>query len=183
MKYFIEIGSNSYDTLTYLCKEEDWTGVLVEPLKKYFDQIEKVNNCFYENLAITENGGKHKFYYYDHYSALGWGTLEKEHLKKLSHLSSNEPICAEVDSITINDLFKKYNFPQIDYLKIDVESYDAKIIKTIDFSKVKIKKIKFEFSHLTAKELVEVMVLLENNKLESFYFDEDNLTAELHEEL
>jgi len=178
MKYFIEIGSNSYDTLTHLCKENDWTGVLVEPLKKYFDQIERVNNCFYENLAITENGGPHKFYYYDHYSATGWGTLEKDHLKKLSHLCSTEPICIEVDSITINDLFKKYNFPQIDYLKIDAESYDAKIIKTIDFSKVKIKKIEFEFSHLSAKELVEVIILLKKNNLEYFCFNNDNIIAE-----
>lgn len=178
MKYFFEIGSNSYDTLTSLAKNGDWTGVLIEPVKKYFDQIERVNNCFYENIAITENGGKHKFYYYDHFTATGWGTLQKDHLKKLHHLSSEEPICIEVESMTINQLFEKYNFPKIDYLKIDVESYDAKIVKAIDFKRFKIDKIEFEYVHLTSKELVQTMKILNANNFGSLNFTEDNLIAQ-----
>ena len=174
MKYFIEIGSNSYDTLVDLCKEDEWIGVLVEPLKKYFDKIEKVHNCFYENIAITENGGKYKFYYYDHPSAAGWGTLEKDHLKKLTHLSSNDPICVEVDSMTIKELFNKYKFPQIDYLKIDTESYDAKIIKSIDFNQIEIKKIKFEIAHLSIKEIEETLEILKINNFKELIIENDN---------
>jgi hypothetical protein len=38
-------------------------------------------------------------------------------------------------------------------LKIDAESYDGKIIRSIDFTKYNIKQINFEYEHLTAEDL------------------------------
>lgn len=66
----------------------------------------------------------------------------------------------------------------IDYLKIDVESYDAKIVKAIDFKRFKIDKIEFEYTHLTTTELVQTMKILNANNFGSLNFTEDNLIAQ-----
>jgi|688.fasta_scaffold19263_7 FkbM family methyltransferase len=180
MKYFIEIGSNNYNTLADLAKTKEWTGVLVEPLKHVFDTIERVDGCFYENIAITENGGNCKFYYYDYAWSNGWGTVEKDHLKKLidpldSSRKLEDPKCVETPSITFNELYKKYNFPKLDLLKIDAESYDGKIVRSIDFSKVCIDKIIFEHHHLSTTELLETIFYLSDNKMSLSAFDKDNI--------
>lgn len=180
MKYFIEIGSNNYNTLVELAKTKEWCGVLVEPLKHIFDSIERVDGCFYENIAITEKGGNHKFYYYDYSWSNGWGTVQKNHLKKLidpfnPSRALEEPKCVEVPSMTFNNLYEKYNFPKLDLLKIDAESYDAKIVKSIDFSKVKIDKIIFEHHHLSTTELLETTFFLFENKMLMSSFDKDNI--------
>lgn len=180
MKYFIEIGSNYYSTLVDLAKTKEWTGVLVEPLKPVFDKIEKVDNCFYENIAITENGGNCKFYYYDYDWSNGWGTVQKEHLKKLidplnPSRKLEEPKCIEVPSLTFNQLIEKYKFPKIDLLKIDAESYDAKIIRSIDFNLIQIDQIEFEHHHLSTLELLETISLLHKNGLGLTRFDFGNI--------
>ncbi len=180
MKYFIEIGSNCYSTLAFLAKDKKWTGVLVEPIKEVFDKIERVDGCFYENIAITENGGAHKFYYYDYPWSNGWGTVQKEHLKKLIDPEDpsrqlEEPKCIEVPSMTFEELYKKYNFPKLDLLKIDAESYDAKIVNSIDFSKISIDGVIFEHHHLSTFELLETIGYLARHGLLLTSFDKDNV--------
>ena len=54
-KVFVEIGSNCYDTLVPKASS-NWTGVIVEPIKEYFDKVERVPGVSYEQVAIgTEN--------------------------------------------------------------------------------------------------------------------------------
>ena len=48
------------------------------------------------------------------------------------------------EGITFSDLCEKYNITSIDYLQIDTEGFDTEIILDIDFSKIDIKKIKYE---------------------------------------
>ena len=47
-------------------------------------------------------------------------------------------------------MFKKYNIDTIDNLLIDVEGHEMSILKSIDFNKILISEIKFEFKHLTS---------------------------------
>ena len=47
----------------------------------------------------------------------------------------------DVEFITFDDLIKKYLIKSIDKLQIDVEGSEYKIMKSIDFNKVKIEKI------------------------------------------
>jgi hypothetical protein len=54
----------------------------------------------------------------------------------------------DVKIVVFNDLIEKYNISEIEYLFIDTEGYDYQIIKSIDFNKTKINKVKFEYKHL-----------------------------------
>ena len=150
MKTFIEIGSNNYDTLVDLAKTNSWKGIIVEPIFEVFSSIERHPNCLYENSAISEENGAKDFFYFN--KITGWGSLEKKHVEKLP-IDINELKTIKVNSLTFDSLCTKYNINNIDYLKIDAESYDGKIIRSIDFLKFNIKEINFEYEHLTAEEL------------------------------
>ena len=53
-------------------------------------------------------------------------------------------------------------------LKIDAESYDGKIIRSIDFVKYNIKQIDFEYDHLTENDLyLTQSYLIKNNYKET----------------
>jgi len=171
MKLFIEIGSNNYDTLNYLI-HEGWKGVIVEPIKRVFNQIEKYSNCFYENIAISEENGEAKFYFYDEIT--GWGSLNEEHNKKLSFNDKKLNI-VKVKTMTFDKLCDKYNIKKIDLLKIDAESYDAKIIKSIDFSRYDVKELIFEFEHLKKEELDDVKKYLYQNNFKKVKEKDSNL--------
>ena len=49
--FFIEVGSCNFDTCERLIKN-GWNGIVIEPVKYYFDSLPKYNNIFYENIAI-----------------------------------------------------------------------------------------------------------------------------------
>ena len=59
----------------------------------------------------------------------------------------NDFVEIEAPSMTFNDLCDKYEIRHIDFLQIDTEGYDAEIIKSIDFTKIKIDTIKYEIWH------------------------------------
>jgi len=47
--------------------------------------------------------------------------------------------------LTFNQLCQKHNINHITYLQIDTEGYDSEIIRSIDFTKVSIDNIKYEY--------------------------------------
>lgn len=163
MRYFIEIGCNSYDTLLHLC-DEGWTGVLIEPIKEEIEKIIRfdLKNCFYENCAISEKGGDIEFFFVP--GATDWSSLSESHIRKIN------PDCEIqkriVPSKSFDQLAEKYNFPQIDFLKIDAEGSDYMILKSIDYNKHRIAMIKFEHHHMTEDQLQEISILMDDNFFE-----------------
>ena len=47
--------------------------------------------------------------------------------------------------MTFSDLCEKYSITEIDYLQTDTEGFDSQIILSVDFDKVKIKKLQYEY--------------------------------------
>lgn len=160
MKYFIEIGSNCYSTLVDLAKNGGWSGVIIEPIPEIFLQIERHPNCRYENIAISDVNEELDFYYYK--DITGWGSLNLNHVKKLNK-NINFLKKIKVSGWTFDKLCNKYKLTDIDLLKIDAESHDAKIILSIDFKKFNIKEIIFEKDHLTQGEVRNATLYLEAN--------------------
>ena len=129
--------------------------ILIEPNKALNDKIWSnyagVDNVVLENVAIVaeENKGMvqlvypknnvdgvsvNGIHYGDHNFSLvpmdDWGDDFEE---------------LETPSMTFNELCRKHKLAHIHYLQVDAEGYDAEIIKSIDFSKVNIDIIKYEY--------------------------------------
>ncbi len=61
----------------------------------------------------------------------------------------------EVPTITLLNLFEKYNAPKIiDYLSIDTEGNDFEIIQNFDFNLYKFKVITIEHNFIDSKEKI-----------------------------
>ena len=64
MSFFIEVGSCDFDTCEKLI-ENGWNGIVIEPVKYYFDKLPKYSNIHYENLAINNQEGESEIHYID----------------------------------------------------------------------------------------------------------------------
>lgn len=177
--FFVEIGSNCFDTLEPLA-EQGWKGIIVEPVPYYFSKLKRIKGITYEQVGIGMEIGYKSFYYIPEetiiennlpFWATGIGSFEMHTLIKEHHW---ERFVKEikVTQIPIRALLYKYNVEHIDYLKIDTEGYDCKILLSMDLDIVD--KILFEKKHCPADELVKVL-----NKLKDFTlsYQGDNILA------
>jgi hypothetical protein len=155
MKVF-QIGvCKGNDDLTELIKNKDIELlVLVEPNSFHNDDIEKcyenIKNKHIENIVINNDSNKKEVSFYLHENdgpLFEVASLEKWHI--LKHGYHEQGIIEyKIQSLTINQLFDKYQVKDIDILFIDAEGFDDSIIKSIDFSKYNIKNIYYENLHL-----------------------------------
>lgn len=134
--------------------------VLVEPMKIHNEELLSsyswLSNVYLENVAIDIVSGEEVqfFYHLDDGPGFEVASLSEEHIyKRHIHLSKDRIESLKVKTLTINDLFRKYDLDEIDILFIDAEGMDEVIIKSIDFKKYRINKIFFENLHLSGDEI------------------------------
>ena len=139
--------------------------VLIEPMsihnKSILDCYKNVENVFLENIAITYDDRKEISFFYHQNDGPKYevSSMDKNHILKHGY---NEQGIVElkVQSMTLNELFDKYNLSNIDVLFIDAEGIDDKLIKSIDFEKFQISKIFFENLHITDSSIYNFLINL-----------------------
>ncbi len=186
IKTLIQIGSNDgkrFDNLNQFIKEYSPRSILVEPIKRDFQELRKnysnKENIFFENSAISVNKKintlfkvkeKNLEYYGEHIK--GITSFNINHL--LKHGVSKFHIEEEnVNSISINDLLKKYSIDQLDLLMVDTEGYDGDII--IDFLSTTslTPLIIFEYIHIKHDTFKNLVNLLNIKKYQYFKIEEN----------
>ena len=148
--FFIEIGTSDFNTYEGLAKQ-GYHGIFVEPVKQLLDNLERFEDCIYENNAITAKPQHCKVKYYDTDWAEGWvrgvGSLDMD----MNHFHSN-PQWKEYEreqylhTITLDQLIDKHNVERIDMLKIDTEGTEYQILDSYSW-KIKPKFMKIEYEH------------------------------------
>lgn len=78
-----------------------------------------------------------------------------------------------INTLTFNDLLIKHGLENVDFLQIDTEGYDERIIKSINFEKYDIKFLKFELYYLSNGFLDEFKSQMYELGY-SYYGDRDN---------
>ena len=161
--------------------------LLIEPVRHIFNELVKNYKNYYgivfENYAVAEIHGEKKFYMLNNkinLSEMGmpeWldqlGSLLSERIGKLwENYEENKiyqkflrenTIVKNVMCVTFDELIDKYNLKEIDLLQIDAEGYDYKILKSINFEKIKPKYINYERVLLQKQESACRNLLLLNN--------------------
>ena len=173
--------------------------LLVEPVP-YNITLLKKNTAKYKNIsietsAISEKNQIKKFYYVKpdavkklgKHWASGIGSFNKQHI--LNHkykrfmISDSDIEQTDIQYLSFSNLIEKYSISSIDLLQIDVEGAEFEILNSIDFEKIEIKKIIFEFKHFdgTFKEGTKLKLI--KDKLINFNYqlkkiDKENILAE-----
>ena len=196
----VVIGAHSGVWLTSLFEEyQNQNVLLVEPVPYNISLLKentaKYNNINIETSAVSEKNEIKKFYYVKpdavkklgKHWASGIGSFNKQHIlnhKNKRFLVSDSDIEeVNIQYLSFSNLIKKYSISSIDLLQIDVEGVEFEILNSIDFEKIEIKKIIFEFKHFdgTFKEGPKLKSIKE--KLVKFNYqlkeiDKENILAE-----
>tara|TARA_B100000282_G_scaffold296704_1_gene279631 strand:- start:1974 stop:2531 length:558 start_codon:yes stop_codon:yes gene_type:complete len=183
MPFFIEVGTCDFDTLEKLA-QNGWNGVMVEPVKEYMDKLPKFDNVYYENIAISDIKEDVEIHYINPNEIT---QEDDEWMKGISSINgSSGPlhfnnhidrfkncIKTSVKTMTLNELCEKYNVTEVDFLKIDTEGHDFRVLKTIDLNKINVKMIKIEHKHLSSQTIIDH--LKEHNFI--VWVEEDDIYA------
>ena len=202
MKKFglVVIGAHSGIWLAPLFEEyKNQSSLLVEPVP-YNIALFKENTAKYKNIsietsAISEKIQIKKFYYVKpdavkklgKHWASGIGSFDKQHI--LNHKNKrflvSDPDIEEVNIqyLTFSDLIDMYSVGSIDLLQIDVEGAEFEILNSINFEKIEIKKIIFEFKHFDGTfeegpKLKSIKEKLIKFKYQLKEIDKENILAE-----
>ncbi len=179
--FFIQIGANDgvkFDYLYDFVTANKCKGVVVEPLKTYFQSLSENYlghpNITPVNIAIHNSKKMADVYYISPEKldlvpewAEGIGSLDYNHHKKFG-ISSDFIISEKIECLHLMELINKYEFKQLNLLQIDVEGYDSEIVKMIDFDIIKPNLIKYEHSHVQKNIQKQVVKLLKNNEYHVF---------------
>lgn len=164
----VQIGANrGDDDLSSIIFRDKWkikNLILVEPLSLHNNSLETYYDDIYnkhiENVVISEKETNELIPFYYHTNdapSYEVASLNKEHILKHqqwnSKLTEDGIIKTELQSLTLNQLFKKYDLSDIDILFIDAEGVDDKLIYSIEWDKYNIKKIYFENLHINFDKL------------------------------
>lgn len=152
--FYVDVGAHdgvSLNNTLYFEKNNNWTGINIEPIKSVFDKlvINRPDNINL-NYAICNNDGETEFYCNTNYTEMISGikdTFHSKHLERLERENKETGSTTEVIKVNtrkLETIFDENKVSHIQYLSIDVEGAEFEVIKSINFDKVFIDVIGFE---------------------------------------
>ena len=156
---FFQIGTNNGNDLfrELVIKNKPDCVILVEPNKNLINEIRKnysdIKNVFIYNNAVYYNNDEVVELCIPAKNGIMGTRADNSYIYSDAHFSlvpmndwGNKNDMAKItsNSITFDKICSNHNITNIEYLQIDTEGFDSEIIKMIDLSKYKIKKIRFE---------------------------------------
>ena len=156
--YFIECGANDgvdQSNTWYFEKNLKWTGILIEPLNKQFQELKKnrsKKNKFF-NLALCATETDNIL------------LIEDNDLTSISNIDRSKTIKSHfkyVNCTTLTKVLDEISAPNvIDFFSLDVEGFEDQVIKGIDFDKYNFKYFLIETTNdLVIKFLINKNYLL-----------------------
>jgi FkbM family methyltransferase len=128
-------GKHINNTL-YFEKYNNWNGINVEPIKKVYDEL-LINrpNCININCAVCNNDGEIDFYCNECYTEMISGIkdyFDPRHYNRLeieNNYTNSTTKIIKVNTKKLETICDENNISQINYLSIDVEGAEFKVIK------------------------------------------------------
>ena len=174
--------------------------LLIEAVPYNFLQLKEryknFNNIFFEQNFIGGNNSQISFFFVkeDSISKLGkhWaggiGSFSKRHIldhkSKRFNIKDSDINEIQIQSTTFNKLCERHKISIIDKLLIDAEGAEKQIIETIDYKKIIIKELVFEYKHLDGSFLfnnnLKLLIKFLNNKnFQETARDKENITFKI----
>ncbi len=169
--YFIEIGAldGIYLSNTYLLeKDYKWKGICIEPVPSEFKKLKKNRKSV--NIPQAVYNVNDKVVNIVDAGSSGHSGIRND-IDTHKHILKNEDI--KVKTKTLTRIMDENNSPKfIEYLSIDTEGSELKILEGIDFNKYSFGYINIEHNHQEPRRTQMRNLLLKNGYR---YMGEDNV--------
>jgi FkbM family methyltransferase len=141
---FLDIGANDGITISnsyFFEKNRNWEGICVEPLANVFAKLDKNRECHKVNACVSDKNGKEVFFRIEGYTEMLSGLRSEYHDTHWQRILADVAAKGdrvfeyEVDCIAVNDLLAKHSYRDIDFLSLDTEGSELKILKAIDYGR------------------------------------------------
>nr|MDJ0702972.1 FkbM family methyltransferase [Leptolyngbyaceae cyanobacterium MO_188.B28] len=145
--FFLDIGSTDGITInnTFLLEKRlGWKGICIEANPHYYKTLKRNRKCTCLNLCVGEAGETVEFKLDNIYSGITETSTDNGSKEKIeSSLDNAETFVAE--TVPLIDILKENQAPKvIDYLSIDVEGYEEKILRNFPFEEYRFSAITIE---------------------------------------
>jgi FkbM family methyltransferase len=151
--FFVDVGA--YDgalvTNTYFFEDVlGWDGLCIEPNPTAFESLSTTRKSKCINCGVSDVNGEMEFIKVNGYAEMLSGFkqyLAEDHIERINqevekHNDSVENIM--VKSRRLDDIFRENNITKIDYLSIDTEGNEFRVLKSINFDECYIRIISAE---------------------------------------
>ena len=172
--FYVDVGAHhsKNDSVTKLFYDRGWSGINIEPIQESFEEIARNRpRDITIRSAIADYSGKGTI---TNFIDTGLSTLHQDyikmHIKELDHKFNEE----EVEITTLDKVFLDYGVKNIDFLKIDVEGFEDRVLYGLNLTKFRPVVIVFEDTVPTRSEKIENQKLykyLIKNRYEKVFFD------------
>jgi FkbM family methyltransferase len=169
--FYVDIGANNPMKLNNTKKFYDmgWSGINIEPNPKLYSQLcEHRKRDINLNCGVGDVPGEITFYEIDPdcYSTFDQQTAMK------TKFSTSKKVIAElpIKIVTIHDIWSRCEKP-VDFLSVDTESYDYKVLSVNDWSRNRPRVIVVELNH---DENYQVYDLLKQQQYHLLLFNGTN---------
>jgi FkbM family methyltransferase len=167
--FFVEIGAADgfYLSNTLILENFGWEGIIAEPLPSWHEKIKK-RTCQVDLRCIHEkSNSKLIFEEVKDYPELSGSTEDLDEDNNSSLRENTRKF--EVDTISLDDLLEEYNAPnKIDYISVDTEGSEYKILKNFNFKKYDIEIFTVEHNFIQNKRDNVFELMLSNNYIRVF---------------
>ena len=135
--FYVDVGCYHpiHRNNTYLLHKKDWKGINIDVSQFSIDLFNYLRpNDLNYNCAVSNKNETVKIFYQKELSQLS--TIENEQAKKVFQGNIKEK---EIQAFTLDEILKKDKFKdaKIDFLNIDVEGADFKVLEGLSFDKFK----------------------------------------------
>lgn len=144
---FVEIGAHdgvSYSNTVYFEQELGWSGICVEPHPNKYQELCKNRKAVCLNCCVSDFNGEAQFIKVSGAPEMLSGLKDSYDPRQLERIEqelalnggSKEVVLVKVRQL--NDILAEYDIKRIDFLSVDTEGSEERIIFSIDFDAVDI---------------------------------------------
>jgi len=141
--FYVDVGAHDPDQLsvTKYFYQRGWRGINFEPLIKYHERLEQKRPGDKNiNKAVSDKAEMLSLYV-----PIESDTLSSFDKKIVSKVDSNNIEEYKVQTVTLTEVFQELKIKEIDFLKVDVEGAEDKVVAGLDFNQFRPKIIVLEF--------------------------------------
>lgn len=151
--FFVDVGA--FDGVTWsnsLTFELNfgWDGICVEPHPRAFKELSEQRKCKCLNYAVSDKNGEFDFLIVEGESEMLSGLVDtydprhKNRLEEETNKFNDNIVIKKIPCKTITNLMQEMGKTHIDYLSIDTEGSELKVMDGIDFNLITVNLISME---------------------------------------